>query len=187
MRERMDQPVPGRLQAGIGIDVLSGLRQPPLEVPPVRVPVRPPQVGRQYFVFPSGDGGFVELEEDALAPVLGRDRPRGRGARVSGASLRGRSPTRSTSSIRVNPTSALTCHVIEAWPELAGSWWISDDREAVRYARFRYHHRETIVLVAMAVADGEISPKDGYALMSRMASAGRHLRLPASATDLARQ
>ena len=82
---------------------------------------------------------------------------------------------------------AQTCHVIEAWPELAGSWWISDDREAVRYARFRgITTRETIDLVAMAVADGEISPRDGYALMWRMASAGRHLRLPASAADLAR-
>jgi len=82
---------------------------------------------------------------------------------------------------------AQTCHVIETWPELAGSWWISDDREALRYARFRgITTRETIDLVAMAVADGEIGPKDGHALMQRMASAGRHLRLPASAADLAR-
>jgi hypothetical protein len=82
---------------------------------------------------------------------------------------------------------AQTCHVIETWPALAGSWWISDDREAVRYARRRgITTRETIDLVAMAVADGDISPKDGYALLCRMASAGRHLRLPASAADLTR-
>ena len=83
---------------------------------------------------------------------------------------------------------AQTCHVIKTWPELAGSWWISDDREALRYARFRgITTRETIDLVAMAVADGEISPSDGYALMLRMADAGRYLRLPASVADLARQ
>lgn len=82
---------------------------------------------------------------------------------------------------------AQTCHIIQTCPELAGSWWISDDREALRYARFRgITTRETIDLVAMAVADGEISPKDGYLLMRRMASAGRHLRLPASSADLAR-
>jgi hypothetical protein len=27
-----------------------------------------------------------------------------------------------------------TCYVIKHWAEFSGSWWITDDREALRYA-----------------------------------------------------
>jgi len=50
---------------------------------------------------------------------------------------------------------AETCFVIKEWAAFAGSWWISDDREALRYARFQgITTYETIDLVSMAVADG---------------------------------
>lgn len=82
---------------------------------------------------------------------------------------------------------AQTCYVIKHWSEFAGSWWISDDREAVDYARGQnLTTRETVDLMSMAVADGEISAAEAFALMQRMADCGRHLRLPGSAEDLRR-
>jgi hypothetical protein len=48
---------------------------------------------------------------------------------------------------------AQTCYVIKNWPEFARSWWITDDREALRYARFQgITTRETLDLMAMAEA-----------------------------------
>ncbi len=32
---------------------------------------------------------------------------------------------------------AETCFIIKEWTVFVGSWWISDDREALRYARFQ--------------------------------------------------
>ena len=82
---------------------------------------------------------------------------------------------------------AQTCFVILEWPEFAGSWWISDDREAVRYARFQgITTRESIDLVSIAAIDGRIQPREGFDLMRRMVDQGRHLRLPNSAADLLR-
>jgi hypothetical protein len=82
---------------------------------------------------------------------------------------------------------AETCFVILEWAEFAGSWWVSDDKDALRYARFRgITTRETIDLVGMAVLDGHIEASDGFDLMRRMASNGRRLRLPDSAAELRR-
>jgi len=82
---------------------------------------------------------------------------------------------------------AQTCYVILEWPEFAGSWWISDDKEALRYARFRgITTRETIDLISIAVVDGHIQACEGFNLMRQMADHGRYLRLPNSATDLLR-
>lgn len=82
---------------------------------------------------------------------------------------------------------AQTCHVILNWSEFSGSWWISDDGEALRYARFReITTRETIDLVEIAVAYGDIEAGEAYELMLAMRDAGRHLRLPRSAADLCR-
>lgn len=82
---------------------------------------------------------------------------------------------------------AQTCFVIQEWPEFAGSWWISDDREALRYARFRgITTRETVHLVSIAVVDGHIQAREGFNLMRRMAYQDRYLRLPGSAADLLR-
>jgi predicted nucleic acid-binding protein len=82
---------------------------------------------------------------------------------------------------------AQTCHVILNWGAFAGSWWISDDREALRYARFQgITTRETIDLMSVAVVNGDIAARDGFDLMVKMADSGRHLRLPYSAQDLTR-
>ncbi|KAF4405794.1 hypothetical protein GCU69_28385 [Streptomyces lycii] len=82
---------------------------------------------------------------------------------------------------------AQTCFVIKNWSEFAGSWWISDDREALRYARMQgITTRETIDLVSIAVVNGDIAARDAFDLMRRMADEGRTLKLPKSAADLSR-
>jgi hypothetical protein len=82
---------------------------------------------------------------------------------------------------------AETCFVIKEWGTFAGSWWISDDREALRYARFQgIATYETVDLMGIAVADGDIADKTAFDLMRRMADAGRSLRLPSSASELRR-
>jgi hypothetical protein len=82
---------------------------------------------------------------------------------------------------------AQTCYVLKNWAEFAGSWWISDDGEALRYAKFQgITTRETIDLMAVAVADGDITAGDAFHLMQRMGEADRHLRLPKSAEELRR-
>jgi hypothetical protein len=80
---------------------------------------------------------------------------------------------------------AQTCHMILHWAPFAGSWWISDDREALRYARFQgITTRETFDLMNIAVVDGDITAREAYDLMVRMADSGRFLRLPNAVEDL---
>lgn len=82
---------------------------------------------------------------------------------------------------------AQTCYLIKNWAEFAGSWWISDDVEALRYAKFQgITTRETIDIMSIAVADGDISARDAFELMERMADSDRYLRLPKSAEELRR-
>jgi hypothetical protein len=82
---------------------------------------------------------------------------------------------------------AETCFVIKEWAEFAGSWWISDDREALRYARFQgITTYETIDLMFMAVADGDITDHQAFDVVIRMSDNGRSLRLPRSVSDLRR-
>jgi len=82
---------------------------------------------------------------------------------------------------------AETCYVILHRPGFRESWWLSDDREAVRYARDQHiTTRETIDVMSMAVVNGDISSRDGYVLMNQMADRDRYLRLPSSADDLRR-
>ena len=82
---------------------------------------------------------------------------------------------------------AETCFVIKEWAAFAGSWWISDDREALRYARFQgITTYETIDLVSMAVADGDVTDKQAFDVMVLMSDKGRSLRLPRSVSDLRR-
>ena len=82
---------------------------------------------------------------------------------------------------------AQSCHVILNWAEFAGSWWITNDRDALRYARFQHiTTRETIDLMCIAVVNGDITARDAFALMTRMTDAGRHLRLPKSPAELTR-
>lgn len=80
---------------------------------------------------------------------------------------------------------AQTCFVILKRSEFPGSWWISDDREALRYARLQgITARETIDLVSTAVVTGYVAAQDGFDLLQQMAHQGRHLRLPRSVAEL---
>jgi hypothetical protein len=82
---------------------------------------------------------------------------------------------------------AQTCYVIKNWAEFAGSWWISDDGEALRHAKFQgITTRETIDIVSIAVTDGDIGARDAFDLMRQMADSDRHLRLPKSVEELRR-
>jgi hypothetical protein len=82
---------------------------------------------------------------------------------------------------------AQTCYVIKNWAEFAGSWWISDDGEALRHAKFQgITTRETIDIVSIAVTDGDIGVRDAFDLMQHMADRDRHLRLPKSPEELRR-
>lgn len=82
---------------------------------------------------------------------------------------------------------AETCFVISEWSTFAGSWWVSDDREALRYARHRgITTRETIDLMSTAVVNGDIQADKAFDLMIQMADQGRALRLPASSADYLR-
>jgi hypothetical protein len=82
---------------------------------------------------------------------------------------------------------AQTCYIIKNWAGFAGSWWISDDRDAVQWAKHQgIITRETIDLMCMAVADGDIRARDAFDLMQAMADSDRYLRLPKSAEELQR-
>ena len=82
---------------------------------------------------------------------------------------------------------AETCFVIKEWTEFAGSWWISDDGEAMRYARFQgITTYETIDLLSTAVANRDVTAQQAFEVMVQMSDKGRSLRLPRSASDLTR-
>lgn len=82
---------------------------------------------------------------------------------------------------------AQTCYVLQRWPDLAGSWWVSDDRESLRYARQQgITTRETIDLVSGAAVNGDIKARAGYELLHNMIGFDRTLRLPKSPQDLLR-
>jgi hypothetical protein len=67
------------------------------------------------------------------------------------------------------------------------SFWLSDDREAVRYARFQgIVTYETVDLMSIAVADGEMSATKAFDLMVLMTDEGRTLRMPRSPAELGR-
>ncbi|MDT2009830.1 hypothetical protein FXW78_50015 [Rhodococcus opacus] len=82
---------------------------------------------------------------------------------------------------------AQTCELIRTVEEYADSWWITDDQDALRYARGQQiTTRETIEIVSIAVVEGSLSSEDGFELMHAMKSKGRSLRLPVNAAELMR-
>lgn len=82
---------------------------------------------------------------------------------------------------------AQTCYVIKNWKSFSGAWWISDDRDALRHAKFlKITTRETIDIMNIAVVDGDISAADAFALMTRMTDRDRALRLPSGPEELRR-
>lgn len=80
---------------------------------------------------------------------------------------------------------AETCVLIQRDVTFQGSWWLSDDRDAVEYAKGRgiVTHR-TIDIFRFLVADGDLTAEHAYDLMQAMYRAGRELDLPASPNDL---
>lgn len=80
---------------------------------------------------------------------------------------------------------AMTCHVLRNRDEFKGAWWVTDDADALRYARGQgITTMETIDLFRHAVADYDITADAGFALLLAMDAAGRNLRLPSSPADL---
>lgn len=78
-----------------------------------------------------------------------------------------------------------TCVLIKSDPQFSESWWITDDRESIRYAQQQgITTRETIDIVSTAVVEGTIGSEAAYELMLQMKSMGRHLRVPGSAKEL---
>jgi hypothetical protein len=69
------------------------------------------------------------------------------------------------------------------------SWWISDDGEAVRYAKFQNITREMIDIFSIAVADDDTDAAEAFGLMNQMAARGRHQgsRSPLRTSDADRQ
>jgi predicted nucleic acid-binding protein len=82
---------------------------------------------------------------------------------------------------------AQTCYLIKNRPEFAGSHWVSDDKDALRYARRQgLVTLETVDLVRQLVADEQLTLTDGFTLLSDMRANHRKLRFPASAAELER-
>lgn len=80
---------------------------------------------------------------------------------------------------------AQTYDLIRTVPYFADSWWVSDDRESVRYARHQgLTTLETVDLVRMSVEQGGVTAEAGFALLQEMVACGRHLRLPVSPNEL---
>lgn len=80
---------------------------------------------------------------------------------------------------------AETCHLLMTDSQWHEAWWVSDDRDALEYARRQsILTRETRDIVAELVADGDLSAISGFDLLRRMAAEGRGLRLPSGPGDL---
>jgi hypothetical protein len=80
---------------------------------------------------------------------------------------------------------AQTCQILQRWPDFAGSWWVSDDREALRYARQQHLTTyETIDLVCVAAVNGDVTAQAGHDLLHAMDEKGRTLRLSKSPQEL---
>ena len=80
---------------------------------------------------------------------------------------------------------AQTCHVIRTVAEFNGSWWVSDDRDALEYARNqRIQTYQTVDVMRMIVADGDLSAEAALQLMRDMVAAGRNLFVPATVRGL---
>lgn len=80
---------------------------------------------------------------------------------------------------------AETCHVIRTVAEFADSWWVSDDRDAVEFARHQgIRTYRTFDVMRMIVADGDLTADQALAFMRDMQVAGRGLFVPGTAREL---
>lgn len=80
---------------------------------------------------------------------------------------------------------AQTCHMIRTIAEFAGAWWVSDDRDAVEFARHQgITTYRTVNVMQMIVADGDLTAEQALALMRDMLAAGRGLFVPDGVQEL---
>lgn len=80
---------------------------------------------------------------------------------------------------------AQTCFLISERAEFREAWWLSDDEDAYEYAVGRgIRALRTIDVIRQIIADGDLTPPDGFALLHAMADSDRGLVLPDSARDL---
>ena len=80
---------------------------------------------------------------------------------------------------------AQTCHVLRTVEEFSGSWWVSDDRDALDYAQSqRLQTYRTVDVMRMIVADGDLTADVAWQLMHDMRAAGRDLYVPETAREL---
>ena len=75
MGEGVDEPVARRHETLVGIDLLGGLGEAPLNVAPVGLAMSFPQWAGEHPSLPIGHGLLVELEEDPLAAILRSGHP----------------------------------------------------------------------------------------------------------------
>lgn len=74
---------------------------------------------------------------------------------------------------------AQTCHVIRHWESYSGSFWITDDRDALDYARrVGITARDTADLISEGIGDGCCTRSEGYRSLLLMRTRGRNLRIP---------
>lgn len=82
---------------------------------------------------------------------------------------------------------AQTCYLVHEVAQWRGAWWVSDDRDALDFARFqRITTLETIDVVRHLVAGGDLAARPAFEVMQEMASEGRSLRLPRDIGELRR-
>ncbi|GAA2205638.1 hypothetical protein GCM10009850_010960 [Nonomuraea monospora] len=80
---------------------------------------------------------------------------------------------------------AQTCHIIRSRTDYVGSYWITDDRDALDYARrIGITARDTADLISEGIADGCCTRHEGYRLLHLMRAKGRHLRIPPNQAQL---
>ncbi|MEI2778033.1 MAG: hypothetical protein V9G19_19130 [Tetrasphaera sp.] len=68
---------------------------------------------------------------------------------------------------------AQSCYLIKEVADWRGSWWITDDADALEYARASgITTRETIDVMRGIVADGDLTAREAFDLMNAMEKAG---------------
>jgi hypothetical protein len=73
---------------------------------------------------------------------------------------------------------AQTCYVIKNRAEFEESCWITDDRDALRYARLQgITSFDTCDLIDEGIVARHVTRDEGYALLRKMRDAGRHVRI----------
>lgn len=81
-----------------------------------------------------------------------------------------------------------TCYLLTRVPEWAGSWWVSDDRDSLEFAKHKgITTLDTPGVAAHIVADGDLSAQQAYDMLRQMVDLGRdNVRLPKEPEDLLR-